>query len=65
MRAVENDRWLLRDTNTGVTASIDPYGRVVASVPRKSAPRSRLPTRCRSEPLSTPVMETGSPTCVR
>ena len=35
MRAVENDRWLLRDTNTGVTASIDPYGRVVAGVPRK------------------------------
>jgi len=35
MRAVENDRWLLRDTNTGVTASIDPYGRVVASVARK------------------------------
>jgi apolipoprotein N-acyltransferase len=35
MRAIENDRWLLRDTNTGVTASIDPYGRVVASVPRK------------------------------
>jgi len=35
MRAVENSRWLLRDTNTGVTASIDPYGRVVASVPRK------------------------------
>ena len=35
MRAVENARWLLRDTNTGVTASIDPYGRVVASVPRK------------------------------
>jgi apolipoprotein N-acyltransferase len=35
MRAVENARWLLRDTNTGVTASIDPYGRVAASVPRK------------------------------
>jgi apolipoprotein N-acyltransferase len=35
MRTVENDRWLLRDTNTGVTAAIDPYGRVVASVPRK------------------------------
>jgi apolipoprotein N-acyltransferase len=35
MRAVENDRWLLRDTNTGVTASVDPYGRVVASIPRK------------------------------
>jgi apolipoprotein N-acyltransferase len=35
MRAVENDRWLLRSTNTGVTASIDPYGRVVARAPRK------------------------------
>jgi apolipoprotein N-acyltransferase len=35
MRAVENSRWLLRDTNTGVTASIDPYGRVVAASPRK------------------------------
>ena len=35
MRAAENSRWLLRDTNTGLTASIDPYGRVVASLPRK------------------------------
>jgi apolipoprotein N-acyltransferase len=35
MRAVENNRWLLRDTNTGVTAAIDPYGRVVTSAPRK------------------------------
>jgi apolipoprotein N-acyltransferase len=34
MRAVENRRWLLRDTNTGVTASIDPYGRVIRSAPR-------------------------------
>jgi len=36
MRAIENARWLLRDTNTGVTASIDPYGRIVASLPRKT-----------------------------
>lgn len=36
MRAVENARWLLLDTNTGVTASIDPYGRIVASIPRKT-----------------------------
>ena len=36
MRAVENGRWLLRDTNTGVTAAIDPYGRVVQTVPRKT-----------------------------
>jgi apolipoprotein N-acyltransferase len=35
MRAVENKRWLLRDTNTGVTAAIDPYGRVVSTLPRK------------------------------
>jgi apolipoprotein N-acyltransferase len=34
MRAIENRRWLLRDTNTGVTASIDPYGRVRRSLPR-------------------------------
>lgn len=34
MRAVENRRWLLRDTNTGVTAVIDPYGRVRESIPR-------------------------------
>lgn len=34
MRAIENRRWILRDTNSGVTAAIDPYGRVVASTPR-------------------------------
>ncbi|HEY4052416.1 MAG TPA: apolipoprotein N-acyltransferase [Terriglobales bacterium] len=35
MRAIENDRWLLRDTNTGATAAIDPYGRVAQTIPRK------------------------------
>jgi apolipoprotein N-acyltransferase len=35
MRAIENDRWLLSATNTGVTASIDPLGRTVARLPRK------------------------------
>jgi apolipoprotein N-acyltransferase len=34
MRAIENRRWLLRDTNTGVTAVIDPYGVVRESIPR-------------------------------
>ena len=34
MRAVENYRWLLRDTNNGMTAVIDPYGRIVAEAPR-------------------------------
>jgi len=35
MRAIESDRWVLSATNTGVTASIDPYGRTVARLPRK------------------------------
>ena len=35
MRAIENDRWILSATNTGVTAAIDPSGRIVASAPRK------------------------------
>ena len=37
LRAVENRRWLLRDTNSGYTVSVDPYGRIVASL----APDSR------------------------
>jgi len=35
MRAIENGRWLLSATDTGVTASIDPYGRPVQRLPRK------------------------------
>lgn len=34
MRAIENHRWLLIATNSGVTASIDPYGRVVKAAAR-------------------------------
>jgi apolipoprotein N-acyltransferase len=34
MRAVENRRWILRDADTGVTAAVDPYGRITQSVPR-------------------------------
>jgi apolipoprotein N-acyltransferase len=35
MRAIENDRWLLSATDTGVTAAIDPGGRIAARIPRK------------------------------
>jgi apolipoprotein N-acyltransferase len=33
MRAAENRRWLLRDTNDGVTAAIDPGGHVTKRLP--------------------------------
>lgn len=34
MRAIENHRWILQATNNGVTASIDPLGRVVKKAER-------------------------------
>ena len=34
VRAVENRRWVLRVTNSGLTAAIDPYGRIYQSIPR-------------------------------
>jgi len=33
VRAVENRRWLLRDTNNGYTVSVDPHGRITAALP--------------------------------
>ncbi len=34
MRAIENERWVLRATNTGITASIDPFGRIIQQAQR-------------------------------
>ena len=34
VRAVENRRWLLRVTNSGITAAIDPYGKTYENIPR-------------------------------
>jgi apolipoprotein N-acyltransferase len=33
MRALENERWMLRSTNTGISAIVDHKGRVVGTVP--------------------------------
>jgi len=43
MRAIENDRWVLRATNTGITASIDPYGRVVQQARRNAQVAVNMP----------------------
>lgn len=37
LRAVETGRWLLRAGNDGVTAIVDPYGRVTARIPQHQA----------------------------
>ncbi|HWP94632.1 MAG TPA: nitrilase-related carbon-nitrogen hydrolase, partial [Gammaproteobacteria bacterium] len=37
MRARETERWLLRATNTGITAAVDPSGRSVAQLPQFEA----------------------------
>jgi len=49
MRAIENDRWLLSATNTGLTAAIDPLGRIAAEVPRKQRTVLVAPYRLQSE----------------
>ncbi len=43
MRAIENRRWLLRATNTGLTATIDPEGRVVAALSRHVRDAIKVP----------------------
>jgi apolipoprotein N-acyltransferase len=43
MRAIESHRWVLRATNTGVTAAINPYGRVTVSAPRHIRTSIRVP----------------------
>jgi apolipoprotein N-acyltransferase len=43
MRAIETRRWLLRAGNDGITAVVDPYGRVVAELDRMVA--ATLPVR--------------------
>jgi apolipoprotein N-acyltransferase len=49
MRAMENHRWLLRATNTGITASIDPYGRIMGDIDRNKQLAMRAPYAYLSE----------------
>jgi apolipoprotein N-acyltransferase len=43
VRAVENRRWIIRDTNSGITASIDPYGNVQRVLRRDMRGSADLP----------------------
>jgi len=49
VRAVENRRWLIRDTNSGLTASIDPYGRIFRALPPDLRAAADLPYDLRSD----------------
>ena len=55
MRSLETGRWMVRSTNTGVTAAIDERGRVVA----------RLPAFVRGTLEASPVPRAGSTPYVR
>lgn len=52
VRAVENRRWLVRDTNSGITASIDPYGNITRVLRRDVRDSADLPYDSRTD--STP-----------
>jgi apolipoprotein N-acyltransferase len=49
VRAVENRRWLIRDTNSGLTASVDPYGRIFRPLPPDVRAAADLPYDFRTD----------------
>jgi apolipoprotein N-acyltransferase len=49
MRAAENARWIVRATNDGITASVDPAGRVVKRLPSFVETAGELPYSYRTE----------------
>ena len=49
VRAVENRRWLLRDTNSGITASVDPYGNLTRVMQRDARGSADLPYDFRTD----------------
>jgi apolipoprotein N-acyltransferase len=49
VRAVENRRWMLRVTNSGITVSVDPYGRIYSPVPVDIRAAADLPYDFRTD----------------
>jgi apolipoprotein N-acyltransferase len=49
VRAVENRRWMLRVTNNGFTASVDPYGRISLALPPDVRAAADLPYDFRTD----------------
>jgi len=49
VRAVENRRWIVRATNNGFTASVDPYGRMVEPLPPDVRAAADLPYDFRAD----------------
>jgi len=49
VRAAENRRWLVRTTNSGVTVSVDPYGRIFRPLPPDVRAAADLPYDFRTD----------------
>jgi apolipoprotein N-acyltransferase len=58
MRALENERWLLRSTNTGISAILDHRGKKVGEIP--SFKRGALTARVQPRQGATPFVHLGN-----